>query len=264
MKDEYNTPHRNDIDENDERDRIWAEFSANFSEMDKQIDIIIYFVYLKDDEGINEFPIESFQALQNAIQAVQDLIDQNEYTDKELFRYHNLLDDGYRVLNTSSVVIRNEKAVEREDFFLLGLKQSASILERLGKICVFENDDKMNHLVECWKKEIASLVYDIIKVDVKNDDQSSSIKKNAFIASFIEGRLGEGGSEYDDKMYSYIEDGLEKEGMSTEQIREIDSKGIAAENKERIKHYLFSFVELLPIKDRVELKERCEFVASQF
>ena len=65
-------------------------------------------------------------------------------------------------------------------------------------------------------------------------------------------------------MYSYIEDGLEKEGMSTEQIREIDSKGIAAENKERIKHYLFSFVELLPIKDRVELKERCEFVASQF
>ena len=158
----------------------------------------------------------------------------------------------------------NEMAVERGVFFQFGLNQSATVLEHIGKICVFEDDNKMSHWVKHWEGEIAAQVYDMGKVDVKNDNPSCKIKKKAFVQSFIEGRLGKDFSEYDNKMYSYIEDGLEKEGLSKDQIRRIDIKGIAAANKERINKYLFSFVELLSIKDMTELKEQCNIVARQF
>jgi len=53
--------------EEDERDRIWAEFTKNGSEIEKLIRIINYFVYLKDDELINEFPIESYNILKKTV-----------------------------------------------------------------------------------------------------------------------------------------------------------------------------------------------------
>ncbi len=34
------------------------------------------------------------------------MLKENEYTKKELFRYKNCLDDGYRVLNTSTFSMR--------------------------------------------------------------------------------------------------------------------------------------------------------------
>ena len=92
------------INEEDERDRIWADFSKNLSEIDKQISIINYFIHLKDDELINEYPIESINILKKAIATAEQLIDNNEYSDEELFRYRNCIDDGYRVLNTSTIL----------------------------------------------------------------------------------------------------------------------------------------------------------------
>jgi hypothetical protein len=88
--------------EEDERDRIWAEFTKNGSEIEKLIRIINYFVYLKDDELINEFPIESYNILKKTVNNLENMLKENEYTKKELFRYKNCLDDGYRVLNTST------------------------------------------------------------------------------------------------------------------------------------------------------------------
>lgn len=92
------------IDESDERDRIWAEYANNISEIEKNINIINYFVYLKDDELINEFPIETIHILQDAITIVERLLGENEYSGKEIFRYNNCLEEGYRVLNTSSIL----------------------------------------------------------------------------------------------------------------------------------------------------------------
>lgn len=74
--------------------------------MEKHINIINYFVYLKDDELINEFPIESINVLKKAIKSAEHLLTVNSYTDRELFRYGNCIDDGYRVLNTSTVLKR--------------------------------------------------------------------------------------------------------------------------------------------------------------
>ena len=158
----------------------------------------------------------------------------------------------------------NEMAVDRGMFCQYGLNQSATVLEHIGLICVFENDFKMSHWVSHWQNEIAMQIYDIGKIDVKNDNRNCKIKKKAFIHSFIEGRLGADFSEYEMKMPSYIKDGLEKEGLSKEQIRKIDIDRIVAENKERIRKYLFSFVDLLSIKDLDELKEQCNIVARKF
>lgn len=92
------------VNEGDERDRIWVEYSKGITEMERTINIINYFVCLKDDELLNEFPIESINILKNAIKEAKQLIQQNNYSEKELFRYNNCIDDGERVLNTSSVL----------------------------------------------------------------------------------------------------------------------------------------------------------------
>lgn len=83
----------------DERDKIWAEYVKNLPEIEKYICIINYFVYLKDDELINDFSEEAINILKEAITSVEVLIDKNDYSDKDLFRYRNCLDDGHRILN---------------------------------------------------------------------------------------------------------------------------------------------------------------------
>lgn len=173
-------------------------------------------------------------------------------------------DDLREIVTTATKQVLNEMAVERGVYIQYGINQSATVLKHIGKICVFEGDDRMSHLVKHWENEIAAQIYDLGKIDIKRDNKACKIKKKAFVESFIEARLGEGFSEYDEKMYSYIQDGLSDEGLSKEQINAIDTKGIAAANKERIKNYLYSFVELLSITDLNELKEQSKIVAYQF
>ena len=173
-------------------------------------------------------------------------------------------DDLREIVTTATNQVLNEMAVERGVYIQYGINQSATVLKHIGKICVFEGDDRMSHLVKHWENEIAAQIYDLGKIDIKRDNKACKIKKKAFVESFIEARLGEDFSEYDEKMYSYIQDGLSDEGLSKEQINAIDTKGIAAANKERIKNYLYSFVELLSITDLNELKEQSKIVAYQF
>ena len=166
-----------------------------------------------------------------------------------------------QVLDDSCLI--SEMAVERKNYIQYGINQSAIVLKHIGKICVYENDELMKHYVRHWEDEIAAQVYDLGKIDVTKDP-SRKVKQKAFVQSFIESRLGKDFSEYDAKMPSYIEDGLEEEGLTRGQIQKIDIKAIAEVNKERIKKYLFSFVKLLTIEDISELKAQCKETAYRF
>ena len=88
----------------EDRNKIWEDYFGRLSKMDKIISIINYFVYLKDDELVNEFPLESYQTLQKAIQTAEELLKNEEYSNSEIFRYKNCIDDGYCVLNTSTIL----------------------------------------------------------------------------------------------------------------------------------------------------------------
>lgn len=90
--------------EMEDRNMIWEDYFERMSEMDRIISIINYFVYLKDDEFVNEFPLESYQTLQKALQTAEELLKTEEYSNSDIFRYKNCIDDGYRVLNTSTIL----------------------------------------------------------------------------------------------------------------------------------------------------------------
>jgi len=166
------------------------------------------------------------------------------------------------VLNSRSILI--EMAVGRGAYIQYGICQSATVLKHIGKICVFEDDILVNHWVSHWEDEIAAQVYDLAKIEITKDNKACKIKKKAFIESFIEARLGKNFSEYDEKMPSYIYDALQDEGMPNDDIRKVDINGISRKNKERIRKYLFSFVNLLDIKDLQELKKKCKEAAYSF
>lgn len=172
--------------------------------------------------------------------------------------------DIERIVRRTTRMMLNEMAVDRGAYVQYGINQSATVLDHIGKICVFENDDTMCDAVNHWKREIAAQIYDLGKIDITKDNKDCKIKKKAFVQSFIESRLGKDFSEYDVKMYSYIEDGLEDEGLTQEQIKKIDTKQVAQRNKERIRQYLYSFVELMSIKDLTKLKEEVKKKAYQF
>ena len=104
VRDFINRQSQKKVNENDERDRIWNRYSKNLTKMDKTIDIINYFVYLKDDELINEFPVESINILKTAITQAEQMLNNNQYSSEEIFLYKNCIDDGYRVLATSTIL----------------------------------------------------------------------------------------------------------------------------------------------------------------
>lgn len=98
----------------EDRNMIWEDYFERMSEMDRIISIINYFVYLKDDELVNEYPLESYQTLQKAIQTAGELLKTEEYSNSDIFRYKNCIDDGYRVLNTSTILKPIDITYEQE------------------------------------------------------------------------------------------------------------------------------------------------------
>ena len=166
---------------------------------------------------------------------------------------------GYKELSAL-----NEMAISRNEWISHGISQSKTVLKHIGKICVFENDFKYEHLIVHWENEIAAQIYDIAKIDISKDNKSGKIKKKAFIRSFIDARLGKDFSEYEDKMPSYFIDALEDEGLTKDQIKRIDVHSIVEMNKDRIRKYLLSFIDLLTISDFDELKEQCRLYARRF
>lgn len=88
--------------EKSEQERIWDEFNQNQSEIEKNRDIINYFVYLKDDELINEFPKECLDILKQSILFLQESLKNGEYDIKKERQYKLTIEEGLRVIHTST------------------------------------------------------------------------------------------------------------------------------------------------------------------
>ena len=149
----------------------------------------------------------------------------------------------------------SEMAIRRGDYVQSCINQSKPVLMHIGLICVYESDTIKQQAVNHWKSEIAAQIIDLARVDIK-DDPTNRKKMKAFIEGFIEARLGENLSEYDNKMWSYIADGLKKEGLSDDDIRKINLVEIANINKERINKYLYSFVNVIGIPFNPTVREQ--------
>ena len=66
--------------------------------------VIDYFVYLKDDELVNEFTSEMISILQNAIQKVGESIDDETLSKDEKYYLTLAIEEGERVLNHVTVL----------------------------------------------------------------------------------------------------------------------------------------------------------------
>lgn len=91
-------------DSENEVEQIWGRFSKNENEIEKDRDIINYFVYLKDDELINEFPKECLDLLKKSIANMQRAIENGNYDTKKEKQYRLTVEEGLRVINTSTVL----------------------------------------------------------------------------------------------------------------------------------------------------------------
>ena len=88
----------------DETGQIWNRFSKDESEIEKDRDIVNYFVYLKDDEQVNEFPKECLEILKKSIDNIQAALESGNYDMKKEKQYRLTVEEGLRVINTSTVL----------------------------------------------------------------------------------------------------------------------------------------------------------------
>ena len=66
-------------------------------------DIVDYFVYLKDDEHINEFPEQTMNILYDAIKNIKKLLTEKEYGKREKYILELTIEEGERVIKTSTI-----------------------------------------------------------------------------------------------------------------------------------------------------------------
>ena len=57
---------------------IYQRYLQKKGDCQRYKDVIDYFIYLHEDEGINEMPIEALDRLRNAVNALQTLIDSGQ------------------------------------------------------------------------------------------------------------------------------------------------------------------------------------------
>jgi len=82
----------------EEIEQIWNRFSKNENEIEKDRDIINLFVYLKDDELINEFPKECLDLLKKSITNIQRVLESGNYDIKKEKQYRLTVEEGLRVI----------------------------------------------------------------------------------------------------------------------------------------------------------------------
>lgn len=87
-----------------EIERIWNEFSKNQSQIEKNRDIVNYFVYLKDDELMNEFPKECIEKLKKSILYIQNSLKRGQYDIRKEKQYRLTVEEGLRVIRTSTTL----------------------------------------------------------------------------------------------------------------------------------------------------------------
>lgn len=90
--------------EQKEIERIWNEFSKNQSQIEKNRDIVNYFVYLKDDELMNEFPKECIEKLKKSILYIQNSLKRGKYDIRKEKQYRLTVEEGLRVIRTSTTL----------------------------------------------------------------------------------------------------------------------------------------------------------------
>lgn len=91
-------------DAEEEIEQIWNRFSKNENKIEKDRDIINFFVYLKDDELINEFPKECLELLKKSITNIQRVLENGNYDIKKEKQYKLTVEEGLRVINTSPIL----------------------------------------------------------------------------------------------------------------------------------------------------------------
>ena len=87
-----------------EIEQIWNRFNITQNEMEKNRDVINYFVYLKDDELMNEFPKECFDILKKSITYIQNALQNTKFDIRKEKQYRLTIEEGLRVVNTSTVL----------------------------------------------------------------------------------------------------------------------------------------------------------------
>ena len=93
------------IEAMDERDRIWNEYVRTMTDVEKHRSIIAFYIYLKDDELINTFPVSCMEILQQSIDFLQAALDKGVSNQSEHHMMRNMIYDGIRIALTSSVVM---------------------------------------------------------------------------------------------------------------------------------------------------------------
>lgn len=89
---------------NSRREELYNRYLKKKDETEKHKQIIEYFKYLKYDEQINEFPIETYNLLKETIAILSTYLQKFDEKSDE-YKYIKLsIEDGTDILNTSSVL----------------------------------------------------------------------------------------------------------------------------------------------------------------
>lgn len=88
---------------NESENNIYQLYLNKLDEIYKYKDIVDYFVYLKDDEHINEFPEQTMNILYDAIKNIKKLLTEKEYGKREKYILELTIEEGERVIKTSTI-----------------------------------------------------------------------------------------------------------------------------------------------------------------
>ena len=147
-----------------------------------------------------------------------------------------------------------EMATDRQMYGAYCLSMNTPVFTHIGKICLLEDNPKFKQYVDHWKDEIVNMVYDLVTTNLKDDRKDCRRRKKAFIDSFIEGHLGDNYSDYS-FMYYCFEKALEDEGFTKDEIRKIDPKQVAKDQKNRVVGFLNALIPICLIKNKEEARE---------
>ena len=89
-------------DSEKEIEQIWNRFSKTQSEIDRNRDIVNYFVYLKDDELMSDFPKDCLDVLTKSITFIRSALEYGNYDRSKERLYRLTVEEGLRIVNTST------------------------------------------------------------------------------------------------------------------------------------------------------------------
>lgn len=85
-----------------ETEQIWNRFRKDQSEIDRNRDIVNFFVYLKDDELMSDFPKDCLDVLTKSITFIRSALENGNYDRSKERLYRLTVEEGLRIVNTST------------------------------------------------------------------------------------------------------------------------------------------------------------------